>query len=142
MNIDRWRQIDELLDAVLEIPNERREAFLSEKCRGGDELKKEVLALLAAQKESDSFLENSVMNLMAQEIAHERTTVVDFSILGRELGNYRIERPLGAGGMGEVFLAFDKKLNRKVALKILPVEFVLDVERIKRFEREARAVPL
>ena len=140
VDINRWRQIDELLDAVLEIPNERREAFLSEKCSGDDELKREVLSLLKAQKETDAFLENSAMNLMAKEIAHDGTTVVDFSILGRELGNYRIERPLGAGGMGEVFLAHDSKLNRKVALKILPAEFVLDSERVKRFEREAKAV--
>ncbi|MCY7347231.1 MAG: serine/threonine protein kinase, partial [Pyrinomonadaceae bacterium] len=140
MNAERWKQIDELFDAVLESPNERRGAFLSEKCGSDDELKKEILSLLAAQKETDKFLENSAMNLMAKEIAHDNTTVADFSILGRELGNYRIERPLGAGGMGEVFLAHDAKLNRKVALKILPSEFVLDAERVKRFEREAKAV--
>ena len=140
MNSERWQQIDELFDAVLEIPNERREAFLSEKCNGDEALKNEVLSLLVAQKETDKFLENSAMYLIAKEIAHDNTTVVDFSILGRELGNYRIERPLGAGGMGEVFLAHDSKLNRKVALKILPAEFVLDAERVKRFEREAKAV--
>ena len=140
MNAERWKQIDELFDAVLEIPNERREAFLSEKCNGDEALKNEVLSLLAAQKQTDKFLENSAMNLMAKEIAHDNTTVVDFSIIGRELGNYRIEKPLGAGGMGEVFLAHDSKLNRKVALKILPAEFVLDEERVKRFEREAKAV--
>ncbi len=140
MNKDRWRQIDELFDAALEIPNERRKAFLSEKCGIDEDLKREVLSLLAAQKETDKFLENSAMNLMAKEIAQDQTTIVDFSIIGRELGNYRIERPLGAGGMGEVFLAYDSKLNRKVALKILPAEFVLDAERVKRFEREAKAV--
>jgi serine/threonine protein kinase len=140
MNADRWKQIDQLLDAVLELPETQREAFLSAKCNGDDELKIEVLSLLEAQKETGGFLENSAMNLMAKEIAGDQTTVVDFSILGRELGNYRIERPLGAGGMGEVFLAHDAKLNRKVALKILPAEFILDAERVKRFEREAKAI--
>jgi serine/threonine protein kinase len=140
MKADRWKQIDELFDAVLEIPGKQREVFLSEKCNGDDELKREVLSLLRAQKESDQFMENSAMNLMAKEIAYDQTTVVDFSIIGRELGNYRVERPIGAGGMGEVFLARDTKLNRKVALKILPAEFVLDAERVKRFEREAKAV--
>ena len=140
MNAERWKQIDELFDAVLEIPNERREAFLSKKCNGDDDLKREVLSLLKAQKETDAFLEKSAMNLMAKEIALDQTTVIDFSILGRELGNYRIERLLGAGGMGEIYLAHDAKLKRQVALKILPAAFVLDEERVRRFEREARAV--
>ncbi len=52
MNAERWKQIDELFDAVLEIPNERREEFLSEKCSGDDDLKREVLSLLKAQKEA------------------------------------------------------------------------------------------
>jgi serine/threonine protein kinase len=140
VNIERWKQIDELFDAVLEIPNERREAFLSEKCGDDGDLKKEVLSLLNAQKETDGFMENSAMNLMAKEIAQNDTTVVNFSIVGRELGNYRIEQTLGAGGMGEVYLAYDAKLKRRVALKILPAAFVLDETQIKRFEREARAV--
>ncbi len=140
MKVERWKQIDELFDAVLEIPNERRDAFLSEKCGGDADLKKEILSLLKAQKATDAFLENSAMNLMAKEIAHNQTTVVDFSLSGKELGSYRIERALGAGGMGEVFLAYDTKLKRNVALKILPAEFVSDGERIKRFEREARTV--
>ncbi|MDQ2746447.1 MAG: serine/threonine protein kinase [Acidobacteriota bacterium] len=138
MNAERWKQIDELFDAVLEIPNERREAFLSEKCGGDDELKLEVISLLDAQKETERFLENSAMNLMAKEIAHNRTDV--FSFVGQEFGTYKIEKPIGAGGMGEVYLAHDDKLNRKVALKILPAEFIADAERIKRFEREARMI--
>ncbi len=140
MNADRWRKIDELFDAVLEIPKAGREAFLAKKCAGDEILRREVSSLLKAHKETDSFLENSAMNLMAKEIAQNETTVAEVSIIGRELGSYRIERPLGAGGMGEVYLAYDSKLKRQVALKILPAAFVLDDERIKRFEREARAV--
>jgi len=62
------------------------------------------------------------------------------SLEGCEVGNYKIEKLLGAGGMGEVYLAFESRLNRRVALKILPPEFVADAERVARFEREARAV--
>ncbi len=76
------------------------------------------------------------MNLMAKEIAHDRTG--NFSLVGKEFGTYKIEKPIGAGGMGEVYLAHDDKLNRKVAMKILPAEFVADAERVKRFEREAQ----
>lgn len=138
MNAERWKQIDELFDAVLEIPNERREGFLSEKCKGDDELKREVLSLLDAQKETVRFMENSAMNLMAKELAQEHTDF--FSFVGKEFGTYKIEKPIGAGGMGEVYLAHDHKLNRKVSLKILPAEFVAEPERIKRFEREARMI--
>jgi serine/threonine protein kinase len=138
MNAQRWKQIDELFDAILEIPNERREDFLSDKCNGDVDLKREVLSLLKAQTSADNFLENSAMNLMAKELAQNRTEV--FSFVGKEFGTYKIERQIGAGGMGEVYLAHDEKLNRKVALKILPAEFVADAERIKRFEREARMV--
>ena len=138
MNAERWRQIDQLFDAVLEIPNEQREFFLSEKCSGDDDLKREVLSLLDAQKETERFMENSAMNLMAKEIARDRTEV--FSLVGKEFGTYKIEKPIGAGGMGEVYLAHDDKLNRRVAMKILPAEFVADAERVKRFEREARMI--
>lgn len=139
MNAERWKQIDALLDAVLEIPGERHEEFLSEKCSGDDELKREVLSLLNAQKETERFMENSAMNLMAKELARNPGT--DNSLLiGKEFGTYKIEKLIGAGGMGEVYLALDTKLNRKVALKILPAEFVADAERVKRFEREAQAI--
>ena len=69
MNAERWKQIDEILDAVLEIPNERREEFLSEKCDGDDDLKREIESLLKVQKSADKFMEHSAMNLMAKEIA-------------------------------------------------------------------------
>ena len=138
MNAERWKQIDELFDAVLEIPNERREDFLSAKCNGDDDLKREVLSLLDAQKETERFMENSAMNVMARELAQNRTEI--FSLVGKEFGTYKIEKPIGAGGMGEVYLAHDDKLNRKVALKILPAEFVADAERVKRFKREAQMI--
>ncbi len=138
MNAARWKQIDELFDAVLEMPSERREDFLSEKCIGDDDLKREVLSLLKAQTSADKFMENSAMNLMAKEIVNDRTEI--FSLVGKVFGTYKIEKPLGAGGMGEVYLAHDDKLNRKVALKILPAEFLAEAERVKRFKREARMI--
>ncbi len=64
MNPERWKQIDELFDAVLETSETEREIFLSEKCNGDDDLKREVLSLLKAQTSADKFLENSAMKLM------------------------------------------------------------------------------
>jgi serine/threonine protein kinase len=62
------------------------------------------------------------------------------SLIGRRLGTYEILSLLGAGGMGEVYRARDTKLNRDVALKILPDAFALDADRLARFRREAQAV--
>src|SRR5688572_1978770 len=57
---------------------------------------------------------------------------------GQQIGRYRILSAIGAGGMGKVFLAEDQRLDRKVALKILPAAFVQDTERMLRFQREAK----
>ena len=61
------------------------------------------------------------------------------SMQPRTISRYRVGRLIGAGGMGEVYLAEDETLNRKVALKLLPVRFTRDEERVRRFQREARA---
>jgi tetratricopeptide (TPR) repeat protein len=61
-------------------------------------------------------------------------------LVGRTLGAYRILEALGSGGMGQVYLALDPRLDRRVALKVLPREMAEHPEKIKRFEREAQAV--
>src|SRR5271170_7062722 len=59
---------------------------------------------------------------------------------GTKLGPYEIQSPLGAGGMGEVYRARDSRLDRIVAIKVLPASFSADPERLRRFEQEARSV--
>ena len=59
---------------------------------------------------------------------------------GTRLGPYFVEAPLGAGGMGEVYRARDTRLNRDVAIKVLPATLARDPDRVARFEREAQAV--
>ena len=139
MNADRWRKIDELFDAVLDMPESERELFLSEKCGGDEDLKNEVLSLLNAGTVSENFLEKSAMGVVARHLADEKA-VADMNFIGQKIGTYHVEKPIGAGGMGEVFLAYDEKLKRKVALKILPAEYTTSDERVKRFELEARAI--
>src|SRR2546427_12378911 len=60
-------------------------------------------------------------------------------VAGTRLDRYEILSPLGAGGMGEVYLALDTRLDRRVALKLLPAEFTTDADRLRRFVQEAKA---
>src|SRR5215207_5910623 len=140
MDAELWKQVDEMLDAALVLPPAEREGFVAAACDGNQELRREVLSLLRAQEQAGTFLAGSAMRAAAQALAREPGGVARGSLAGCEVGNYKIEKLLGAGGMGEVYLASESRLNRRVALKFLPSEFVADAERVARFEREARAV--
>lgn len=142
MNPDRWKQIDELFDAVLDLPESARESFLTAKCNDDDELKKEVLKLLKANSATEKFMENPALEVAGENLAFQKTIAFHANLNGRKIGNYKIEKLLGAGGMGEVYLAMDEKLKRNVALKILPAQYTSNDERVKRFELESRAISI
>src|SRR5262245_10453977 len=138
MRPERWRQIDRLYQAALERDATRRGAFLDEACAGDEELRREVESLLAANekaKEAEDFLNQPALQVAAKAIADDHAQ----SLAPRKLGRYQILSLLGRGGMGEVYLAEDPRLGRKLALKLLPQEFTLDRERVQRFKQEARA---
>ncbi|QQS42262.1 MAG: serine/threonine-protein kinase [Acidobacteriota bacterium] len=139
MDPELWKKIDELVDAALEVPEGRRADFVRESCGDDDELREKVLALVEAQKESESFLERSAMDLAAENLARQNAGTA-FSYVGKTIGAYRVESLLGTGGMGEVYQAFDDKLKRNVALKILTAGLGGGSEPVKRFEVEARAI--
>jgi serine/threonine protein kinase len=140
MKADRWRQVEQLYDAAIDLPVAERAKFVQEACAGDEDLQRELLSLLAAEQKIGGFMESPALDIAAKAVAYEVDSVKQSSFIGRELGPYKIEKLLGVGGMGEVYLAHDAKLARKVALKILPPQFISDPERIKRFERESRAV--
>ena len=142
MNPERFRQIDQLFDRILDLPEAEREAFLSAEANGDEDLRGAVLRLLKAQSGSNSFLEKSAMGIAAKRFADTQTVNAETEFLGKTIGTYKIERLLGAGGMGEVYLAWDAKLERRVALKTLPAEFTSDDERVKRFRLEARTISI
>ena len=138
MDPDLWKQVDALLEQALEQPSDRREGFVVEACKGNVELRDEVLSLVRAQSQAAEFMEGSAMSVAVGALAQDLTTTA--SLIGTQLSTYKIEKLLGAGGMGEVYLARDTKLNRSVALKILPWHFLADTDRLERFRREARAL--
>ncbi len=140
MDPELWKRVDALLDQAMAQPPEVREQFVIEATEDDAELRAEVLSLLKAQAQAEGFMERSAMRVAAEALAQESNLTTSFSLAGKQLANYKIERLFGAGGMGEVYLAHDSKLNRKVALKILPWHFVADSERAARFQREARAL--
>ncbi|HKQ79293.1 MAG TPA: serine/threonine-protein kinase [Blastocatellia bacterium] len=135
MTPERYRQIDQFADAALELGVEERAAFLDRACSGDGELRCQVERLLSAHEHEAGFLSTPALEAIAQEMAAAQTR----SLIGRQLGHYRILSLLGAGGMCEVYLAEDAILGRKVALKLLPVEFTRDQDRLLRFKQEARA---
>ena len=140
MDAELWTKVDALLEEALVLPPDQREAFVVESSKDNSKLREEVLSLLKAQPMVSNFMERSAMKVAAAALAQDSNLTTPFSFVGKTLGNYDIEKLVGVGGMGEVYLARDTKLDRKVALKILPWQFLADDERLNRFEREARAL--
>ena len=136
MTPERWRQIDDLLQAALEQPAAERAAYLQRACAGDDALRQEVESLLGFEQDESDFLE-APPAAVAAELLDKGTSEL---LIGRTLGRYELQRALGRGGMGTVYLAQDTQLGRLVALKLLPRRFASDAERVRRFRQEARAV--
>jgi serine/threonine protein kinase len=135
MNPARLHKIEELFASTLSRPVAERDAFLEDSCEGDEALRREVDALLAADNDAEGSLQK-IANAMAADWA---TSHDDGDFIGQIVGRYKIIAPLGAGGMGEVFLAEDLTLNRKAAIKFLPRKSTRDADRLRRFEQEARA---
>jgi serine/threonine protein kinase/Tol biopolymer transport system component len=131
---ERWERIKQIFDEALEKDADIRAEFLRKACEGDESLRSEVESMLARNSESQEFLGSPALEGEAQALAEELKT----RMIGSTFGHYRIASQLGRGGMGEVYLADDVSLNRKVALKFLPDIFSGDPERMARFEREAK----
>src|SRR5689334_14661086 len=136
MTPERWQQIERLYHTALELAPGRRSAFLDQACADDGDLRWEVKSLLASHDQSNSFIESPPDDLIAGMVAEEQAR----SVIGRRLGRYQIHSLLGAGGMGEVYRARDTRLDRDVAVKILPEHLANNSDALHRFEREAKAV--
>jgi tetratricopeptide (TPR) repeat protein/predicted Ser/Thr protein kinase len=135
MKVTRQKQVDKLFEAALQLESSQRSAFLQQACAGDEELRREVESLL----EWLAIAENGKPAPAPEPAGTAGASDQSRSLVGRRLGSYEILSLLGAGGMGEVYLARDCRLERIDALKILPVEMASDRGRMNRFLREAKA---
>jgi eukaryotic-like serine/threonine-protein kinase len=129
--IDDWPRVKPVLEEALAREGAERQAYLAQACGSDDGLRAQVERLLAARDRAANFLETPAAVLLAEPPASS-------DLSGQVVGCYRLESRLGVGGMGEVYRAHDLRLNRDVALKVLPEAFAADPDRVQRFKREAQ----
>jgi TolB-like protein len=132
----RLQTIEEIYRAALDQEPDQISAFLDTACEGDEALRRKVEALLTSRQRAGSFIEKSPVGLAAKIIPNGQADL----LVGQTIGHYKISQRIGTGGMGEVYLATDVKAGRKAALKLLPMRFTGDAERLKRFQQEAHAV--
>lgn len=136
MTPQQWQKIDQLFQHAVELNPQDRETFLEEACKGNRSLRAEVDSLLLSDAGASNLIDQEVLAQAAPFLAVEFPRLDD----GQKLGNYEIVRLIGRGGMGEVYLAKDELLNRRIALKLLPADYKNHPERLRRFQQEAFAV--
>ncbi len=132
---DKWQKVREIFDSALRCKPEERPQFVAEACGEDQVLLAEVKSLLLSLDNSESFMETPAVAKVADVIEPETAKLEN----GRCFGHYEIIKQIGAGGMGEVYLARDKKLDRNVAVKILNERFSSEESNLNRFIQEAKA---
>ena len=127
MTPGQWADVERLFDSIRRAGTRERVALLA--AIADPDVRAEVASLLDADRET---------GLTVAAVISEAAAAATDGVTGRTLGHFRVIKPIGRGGMGEVFLAEDVHLHRHVALKLLPLDFRHDSDRLLRFEREAR----
>src|SRR5262245_10051802 len=119
MKTKRWRRIEGLYHAALECASGERTAFLDKACDGDWSLQQEVESLLAYDERAQDFIATPPLMIASELVASKQPS----TLVGRNVGHYQILSVIGRGGMGDVYLAQDMTLGRKISLKILPEQF-------------------
>ena len=135
MKHERWQRLNDLFQSALERAPEERSAFLKEACQCDEELCRAVERLIVADERVENFIESPAFETSPELLISDKAG----ALIGELIGHYLIERLIGVGGMGEVYLARDEQLGRKVALKFLPARLTADNMQLSRFKSEARA---
>jgi len=133
--IDHWAAVKRIHQSALDKDPSERAAFITASCGDDETVLREVQALLLYEADAESFLERPAVDLLPKSWSDTSEN----TLVGRRLGHYEAVSLLGIGGMGEVYLAQDVRLDRMVALKILPGDLAADADRVQRFVREAKA---
>ncbi|HEY9502041.1 MAG TPA: serine/threonine-protein kinase, partial [Pyrinomonadaceae bacterium] len=128
-----WQRVREVFDSALRKEPADRQDYVNRVCGEDKQLLREVESLFSSLDHSDSFMETPAIAQVADLIANSAFET------GKRFGHYELTRRIGAGGMGQVYLALDLKLDRQVAIKILNDELSRDEANLKRFVREAKA---
>src|SRR6478672_9350260 len=131
----KWQKVREVFDSALRRQPEERQRFVYEVCGDDKTLLTEVESLLSSHDNAERFMETPAVAKVAEMIEAETRKLE----AGKCFGHYEIIEQIGAGGMGEVYLAEDTRLWRKVALKLLPASLTGEPERVRRFAQEACA---
>jgi len=134
MDSERSRKIEEIYHAALEIDEKARDSFLSDACSDDIELRCEVKSLLSFAEISSSLIDQPPTDVAAEMFSRSSNS----AFIGKKIRHYKIDSLIGVGGMGEVFLAHDSKLERKVTIKFIKAEFVKDKDKLRRFLQEAK----
>ena len=134
MTPERWQQVNELFQAVADRTPDERTTFLQRACQGDEALLREVESLITSHESAENFIESPAFEIAPELLTKEPAGAIKGELIGR----YRIESLVGVGGMGEVYLARDEQLGRKVALKFLPERLTADKTQLSRFKSEAR----
>jgi pentatricopeptide repeat protein len=135
MTDKKLSEVENLFHAVLDLPANEREAYLSQACASNESLYTEVRSLISEVDNHNGFLDQPALDLGFKVLSQ----AAEESMIGKALGPYQVVSKLGKGGMGEIYLAEDRKLGRQVALKFLPQELVNDSWAKRQLEKEAQA---